>query len=76
MKRTFSLAQAVYALFYIIINHGYLEKEKPYVSVQALLNSSDLVRASRMGQPPRCSRAAPVGRVPQHHVVEHRHRQL
>ena len=45
MTRGFSLAQSVYAQFYVILYHGYFQKEQPYVSVDVRLAENNLVRA-------------------------------
>ena len=44
MTRGFSLAQLVYAFFFMIFYHGYFQKETPFVSVDVLLDFNDLVR--------------------------------
>ena len=44
MTRGFSLAQLVYAFFYMIFYHGYFTKERPFVSVDVIVEYGDLVR--------------------------------
>ena len=42
MSRTFTVGVLIYVLFFIILDHGYLEKEQPFVGMDFSL---DLVRA-------------------------------
>ena len=44
MTRGISMGQLVFAFFSMIFYHGYFQKEKPYVSVDILLDYNDLVR--------------------------------
>jgi hypothetical protein len=41
MSRTFTVAVLIYVLFFIILGHGYLQKEEPFVGMDLSL---DMVR--------------------------------
>jgi hypothetical protein len=56
LTRAFTLGQCVYALFYVILYHGYFEKEEPFVSVDVKLDANNLARA-----PANCSPFLPLG---------------
>jgi hypothetical protein len=45
LTRAFTLGQCVYALFYVILYHGYFQKEEPFVSVDVKLDANNLARA-------------------------------
>ncbi len=53
MARLFSACVVVYVLFFIILDHGYMQKEVPFVGVDL---SVALVRA--------CAPALPAARAP------------
>ena len=42
MSRTFTMGVVIYVLFFIILDHGYLQKEQPFVGMDFSLS---LVRA-------------------------------
>lgn len=44
MTRGFTLAQMVYAFFFVIFYHGYFKKEQPFVAVDIRLSYNNLVR--------------------------------
>jgi hypothetical protein len=56
MTRGFTLGQLVYAIFYVVLYHGYFEKQKPYVSVNVLLAPNELVRRCVHAPRPRGAR--------------------